>query len=129
MNNHGDLVFLIVEDEESNIIVLRMLLQKKYNAEVLCARNGQQGVEIVEKRPDIDLVFMDMKMPVMDGYTATGIIKKMRSDLPVIAVTAYGLNGQKNEILNAGCDDYLAKPIQAMQIFDKVKTILKLPDL
>lgn len=76
MNNHGDLVFLIVEDEESNIIVLRMLLQKKYNAEVLCARNGQQGVEIVEKRPDIDLVFMDMKMPVMDGYTATGIIKK-----------------------------------------------------
>jgi CheY-like chemotaxis protein len=129
MNNHGDLVFLIVEDEESNIIVLRMLLQKKYNAEVLCARNGQQGVEIVEKRPDIDLVFMDMKMPVMDGYTATGIIKKMRSDLPVIAVTAYGLNGQKNEILNAGCDDYLAKPIQAMQIFDKVKTFLKLPDL
>ncbi len=129
MNNHGDLVFLIVEDEESNIIVLRILLQKKYNAEVLCARNGQQGVEIVEKRPDIDLVFMDMKMPVMDGYTATGIIKKMRSDLPVIAVTAYGLNGQENEILNAGCDDYLAKPIQAMQIFDKVKTILKLPDL
>jgi two-component system cell cycle response regulator DivK len=129
MNNQGDLVFLIVEDEESNIIVLRMLLQKKYNAEVLCARNGQQGVEIVEKRPDIDLVFMDMKMPVMDGYTATGIIKKMRSDLPVIAVTAYGLNGQENEILNAGCDDYLAKPIQAMQIFDKVKTILKLPDL
>lgn len=129
MNNHGDLVFLIVEDEESNIIVLRMLLQKKYNAEVLCARNGQQGVEIVEKRPDIDLVFMDMKMPVMDGYTATGIIKKMRSNLPVIAVTAYGLNGQENEILNAGCDDYLAKPIQAMQIFDKVKTILKLPDL
>ncbi len=129
MNNHGDLVFLIVEDEESNIIVLRMLLQKKYNAEVLCARNGQQGVEIVEKRPDIDLVFMDMKMPVMDGYTATGIIKKMRSDLPVIAVTAYGLNGQENEILNAGCDDYLAKPIQAMQIFDKVKTFLKLPDL
>lgn len=53
----------------------------------------------------------------------------MRSDLPVIAVTAYGLNGQKNEILNAGCDDYLAKPIQAMQIFDKVKTFLKLPDL
>lgn len=96
---------------------------------MLCARNGQQGVEIVEKRPDIDLVFMDMKMPVMDGYTATGIIKKMRSDLPVIAVTAYGLNGQENEILNAGCDDYLAKPIQAMQIFDKVKTILKLPDL
>ncbi len=129
MNNHGDLVFLIVEDEESNIIVLRMLLQKKYNAEVLCARNGQQGVEIVEKRPDIDLVFMDMKMPVMDGYTATGIIKKMRSDLPVTAVTAYGLNGQENEILNAGCDDYLAKPIQAMQIFDKVKTFLKLPDL
>ncbi len=129
MNNQGDLVFLIVEDEESNIIVLRILLQKKYNAEVLCARNGQQGVEIVEKRPDIDLVFMDMKMPVMDGYTATGIIKKMRSDLPVIAVTAYGLNGQENEILNAGCDDYLAKPIQAMQIFDKVKTILKLPDL
>ena len=129
MNNHGDLVFLIVEDEESNIIVLRILLQKKYNAEVLCARNGQQGVEIVEKRSDIDLVFMDMKMPVMDGYTATGIIKKMRSDLPVIAVTAYGLNGQENEILNAGCDDYLAKPIQAMQIFDKVKTILKLPDL
>ncbi len=129
MNNHGDLVFLIVEDEESNIIVLRILLQKKYNAEVLCARNGQQGVEIVEKRPDIDLVFMDMKMPVMDGYTATGIIKKMRSDLPVIAVTAYGLNRQENEILNAGCDDYLAKPIQAMQIFDKVKTILKLPDL
>ncbi len=129
MNNHGELVFLIVEDEESNILVLRMLLQKRYKAEVLCARNGQQGVEIVEKRSDIDLVFMDMKMPVMDGYTATGIIKKMRKDLPVIAITAYGLNGQKNEILNAGCDDYLAKPIQAMQIFDKVEKFLKVTDL
>jgi|LSQX01.3.fsa_nt_gb two-component system sensor histidine kinase EvgS len=129
MNNHGELVFLIVEDEESNILVLRMLLQKRYKAEVLCARNGQQGVEIVEKRSDIDLVFMDMKMPVMDGYTATGIIKKMRKDLPVIAITAYGLNEQKNEILNAGCDDYLAKPIQAMQIFDKVEKFLKVTDL
>ncbi len=128
MNDKRELVFLIVEDEESNIIVLRLLLQKKYNAEVLCARNGQQAVDLVEKRPDIDLIFMDMKMPVMDGYTATGIIKKMNKDLPVIAVTAYGLNGQRNEILNAGCDDYLAKPIQSVQIFDKVEKFLNLPD-
>jgi len=65
-------------------------------------------------------------MPVMDGLEATGIIKSERKDLPVIAITAYGLSGDEHKALSAGCDDYLSKPIQTSALFEKIRKLLEI---
>ncbi len=102
---------LFAEDEDSNFQVLNLLLRKKTNTQVIRAEDGQQAVELCQSHPDIDLVLMDIKMPIMDGYEATRLIKQMRPDLPVVAITAYGLSGDEKRALDAGCDNYIAKPV------------------
>ena len=74
--------------------------------------NGKEAVDQCREHPEISLVLMDMKMPVMDGYEATREIKSFRKDLPVIAVTAYAMKSDEKKVLKAGCDDYLAKPVE-----------------
>ena len=69
----------------------------------------------------ISLVLMDLKMPVMDGFEATKEIKLFRPDLPVIAITAYALSGDENRALEAGCDDYIAKPFEREILLYKLK--------
>lgn len=113
-------IILIAEDEDSNYMVLNMLLKKKINAMVLRAINGEQAVNMCNENNDIQLVLMDIKMPVMDGYEATRIIKTIRPKLPIIAITAYGLSGDEHRALSVGCDDYIAKPIQTMELFEKI---------
>ena len=80
-------------------------------AKILLAKNGKESVEICTSNPDIDLVMMDIQLPEMNGYYATRLIKKHRENLPVIAQTAYALAGEREKSLEAGCDDYIAKPI------------------
>ncbi|KAF0130453.1 MAG: two-component system chemotaxis family sensor kinase CheA [Bacteroidetes bacterium] len=111
---------LIAEDEDSNYIVLSMLLTKRINARVIRAKNGEEAVDLCSTHADVKLVLMDIKMPVMDGYEATALIKKNGSSIPIIAITAFGLAGDEHKALSAGCDDYLAKPIQAQQLMEKV---------
>jgi hypothetical protein len=76
------------------------------------ASNGIEAVELCQKHPEINLVLMDIKMPFMDGYDATKKIKKYFPDLPVIAQTAYAMNEDKVKAAEAGCDDYITKPIK-----------------
>jgi CheY-like chemotaxis protein len=83
-----------------------------------------EAVEICKKKPDINLVLMDVKMPVMDGYEATKLIKEINPELPVIAVTAYGLSGDKEKALAAGCDDYIAKPFEPDDLIEKLRKYL-----
>ena len=84
-------IVLIAEDGEVNFLFLKMVLTKlpDYNFIIHRAQNGQEAVEICKANDTIDLVLMDIKMPVMDGYEATSQIKKLRPDLPIIAQTAY----------------------------------------
>lgn len=117
-------VILIAEDEESNFVVMSMLLQKRMNAQVFRAENGVKAVELTEKNKNIDLVLMDIKMPIMDGYEATKHIKIMRPELPVIAITAYGLTGDESKALAAGCDDFLAKPVGTNDLINKISRYL-----
>lgn len=119
----GPLV-LIAEDEDSNYTVLNMLLEKKLKARVIRAVNGQEAVDHVRKNSEIQLVLMDIKMPVMDGFEATRLIKALRSEVPVIAITAYGLSGDEQRALDAGCNDYLAKPIQTALLFEKINKLI-----
>ncbi len=119
-------IILIAEDEDSNYTVLKMLLEKKLSAEIFRARNGLEAVELTRTNESINLVLMDIKMPVMDGFEATDIIKRERKELPIIAITAYGLSGDEHKALSSGCDDYVSKPIQTNALFEKIKNILNI---
>jgi len=107
---------LLAEDEESNYLVMALTISKIADVEVVPAVNGIEAVDMVKNRPDIGLVLMDIRMPLMDGLEATKLIKAMRPDLPVIAITAYGNSGDERRVRASGCDDYLAKPVKRAQL-------------
>jgi CheY-like chemotaxis protein len=115
---------LLVEDQKYNLLILKKMLEK-LGINVIPAINGQEAVKICSENNDIDLVFMDLKMPVMDGYYAMIEIKKMKPDLKVIAETAYALAGDKKRILDAGFDGYLPKPITKESLEEIISAHLK----
>lgn len=101
---------LIAEDEETNYLFIEAILEDT-KAELLWAKNGVDAVDLFNTQKDIDLILMDIKMPEMDGITATKQIRQTNSTIPIIAQTAYAMSEDKTKCLNAGCDDYLTKPI------------------
>jgi two-component system, cell cycle response regulator DivK len=101
---------LLVEDQKYNLLVLKKMLERM-GITVISAENGQEALDICNANTSFDLVLMDLKMPVMDGYHAMKEIKKMRPEIRIIAETAYALAGDEKKILAAGFDDYLPKPI------------------
>ena len=107
--NWNDKVILIAEDEPTNYKYIENVLSKT-RIGLLWAKNGLETCEFLKKRSDINLVLMDIRMPIMDGYEATKRIKQINKDIPIIAQTAYALDYEKQEILKAGCDNYIAKP-------------------
>jgi CheY-like chemotaxis protein len=114
---------LIAEDEQSNFDFLRILLTKM-NFKVLWAKNGVEAVSLCETDPSINIVLMDVKMPLMNGYDATKLIKNKRPELPVIAQTAYAMISDKLEAEKAGCDSYLSKPIRINQLKEVLENYL-----
>jgi len=102
---------LIAEDERANSIYLEAVLNST-GANIIIAENGLVAVELCKTHEDISLILMDIKMPEMDGITATRIIRSFRKNLPIIATTAFALSSDKQKCLDAGCDDYLSKPIR-----------------
>jgi signal transduction histidine kinase/DNA-binding response OmpR family regulator len=114
-----DKTILVVEDEESNYILLEYGLEET-GVNLIRAINGEDGVDKCHKIDTIDLVLMDVKMPVMDGYTATRLIKKFRKELPIIAVTAFAMEKDIQQSLQAGCDDYFSKPINFDELLPRL---------
>jgi CheY-like chemotaxis protein len=104
---------LVVEDNPDNLDLMTYLLSA-FGHEVLTARDGAEGVATVE-REQPDLVVMDLQMPVMDGYEAAGVIKAnpATAAIPLVAVTAYAMVGDRETVMAAGFDGYLTKPIDA----------------
>lgn len=113
-------VILIAEDDEANLMYLKAVLRKT-KITVIPAFNGKTAIEQCRDHPEISLVLMDLKMPVIDGFEATREIKLFRKELPVIAVTAFAMSGDKKQALEAGCDDYIAKPITRELLLEKLK--------
>lgn len=111
---------LIVEDEEVSRFLFEKAL-KKTNASLIFVNNGLEAVEIVRDNPDIDLVLMDIRLPRMDGLEATGKIKELHPELPVVIQTAYALHSAQHEALDKGCDDFITKPIK----IEKLMLILR----
>ena len=102
---------LLVEDDESSAYLLRQVLQRT-GARITHMSNGREAVDFFRSHPDIDLILMDIQLPEKDGFTATREIKAISAGVVVIAQTAFALSGDKQKFLNAGCDDYISKPIQ-----------------
>jgi len=110
---------LIAEDEDSNFILLEELLSG-LNIHIIRAINGLEAVEICKTNKNIDLVLMDIKMPLMDGYEATKQIKGFMPNLPIIAQTAYFTDIDKSKAIACGCIDFISKPIKRELLFSKI---------
>jgi hypothetical protein len=106
-----NLKVLIAEDDETSKYHLSLVMSK-IAKEVLLATSGTQAVEMCKKHPDLDLILMDIKMPGMNGYEATREIRKFNSAVVIIAQTAYALTGDRDKAIEAGCNEYIAKPVK-----------------
>lgn len=115
---------LIAEDDDVSSMLLKKNL-KNENIEILSASNGLEAVELVKSRPGIDIVLMDIKMPVMNGFEATMQIKRFRPDLPVIAQSAFTSKEYMKKAREAGCDSFLTKPIDKNNMLEIMRLLLK----
>ena len=116
---------LLVEDNELNRDMLSRRLSKR-GFDVLVATDGQQGVDRAAADAP-DLILMDMSLPVIDGWAATQKIKAALATqkIPVIALTAHAMSGDKEKALQAGCDDYDSKPVEIERLVGKIQTLLE----
>jgi CheY-like chemotaxis protein len=112
-------VILIVEDDFSSRLYLNKILEK-CGAKLYNAADGREAYDMVIKNPDIELVLMDIQLPILDGYTCTKMIRESGRKLIIIAQTAYGLTGDKEKMIASGFDDYLIKPISQNQLVEKL---------
>ena len=110
---------LIAEDEEVNYMYLETLLKDimKLNCNILHAKNGKQAIEICENNSTIDILLMDLKMPVLNGFEAVKKIRILRPNLPIIAQTAYSTKEEEENAFTVGCDDFISKPIHKDTLF------------
>jgi hypothetical protein len=111
---------LIVEDDEISYSLLSRMIQK-LSYEVLHAITGVEAIEACRDNPDLDLVLMDIRMPEMDGNEATRQIRQFNKDVIIIAQTAYGFSSDKEKTIEAGCNDYISKPINKNLLYDLIK--------
>lgn len=114
---------LIAEDITSNYNFLRLLL-KRSKIEIIWVENGQDALTEVQNNDKVDLLLLDINLPIMNGYEAAEAIKKIRPGLPIIAQTAYALEGDREKALIAGCDDYIPKPIVISTLLRKMNSYL-----
>ncbi|NLT03800.1 MAG: PAS domain-containing protein [Bacteroidales bacterium] len=114
--------FLVAEDEDLNFMLVRELL-RKFEVKIIRAINGAEAVEIA-RTTKVDLVLMDLKMPVMDGFEATRAIKSFQPDLPILALTAYSLEADRVRALQSGCADVIVKPINREHLYERLNAYL-----
>ena len=112
---------LVVEDTELNIDLVVQLLEDDYN--ILIARDGEKGVALaLEGHPD--LILMDISLPIMDGYEATRRLRAKSVTIPIIGLSAHAMDGDTQKAIDAGCTDYLTKPLKDELLFEMLKKYL-----
>jgi len=114
---------LIVEDEEFADAYLSEILNEDH-FELLHASDGVDAVNTSRANPDLDIILMDIKLPLKDGYTATKEIREFNKKVKIIAQTAYALSGDKEKTFKAGCDDYVSKPIDKDLLLQKINKLI-----
>jgi HAMP domain-containing protein/signal transduction histidine kinase/CheY-like chemotaxis protein len=121
---HGRKV-LVVDDDARNIFALTSLLESR-DMDVVSATNGRQAIQLIREMPDINIVLMDIMMPEMDGYQTIGEIRKDKQfrNLPILAITAKAMKGDREKCLEAGASDYIAKPVNSDQLLSLMRVWL-----
>lgn len=114
---------LLAEDDAVSRVLIKRCLQGE-NMTILDAWNGREAVEFTLKHPEIELVLMDIKMPVMNGFEATKEIKQLRPELPVIAQTAFTSKEERLKAIEAGCDSFMSKPINKQKLLELIRLLL-----
>jgi len=121
--NWADKVVLVAEDEILGRKYLEKVL-KPSQVKLIFANDGQEAIDKFKSFEEINLVLMDLKMPLKNGYEATKEIKSIRPDVPIIAQTAFAFQQDEQKALSAGCDDYLTKPITRVNLYNKMRKYL-----
>jgi CheY-like chemotaxis protein len=109
----------VAEDVPTNQVLIRLLLQQM-GLEVTIAADGNEAVQEALAR-EFDLIFMDIQMPHMNGYEATRVLRSKGLTTPIVALTAHAMKGDDEKCFEAGCDDYLAKPLDRGQLLEKLR--------
>ncbi|HEY4786239.1 MAG TPA: response regulator, partial [Bacteroidales bacterium] len=115
---------LIVEDDEANSLYLNEILSG-YDLVIFNAFNGEEALQLINDNPNVDLVLMDIRLPDTNGLILTRLIKVSRPQTVVVAQTAYASHEDVEECLRAGCNDYIAKPINERKLFDLIRHYLE----
>ena len=113
-------VILVVEDDEISLEFLKELFEP-FKVKLLFAYNGRDSIEICRSELEIDLVLMDVQLPILNGKEAMKEIKQIRPDLPIVAQTAFAMSGDKEKYLRDGFDDYISKPINVQELISIVE--------
>ena len=119
-NQIKKLKVLIAEDD----VISEMLITidvENFSKEILKAKNGLEAIEVCRNNPDTDLILMDIQMPVMNGHEATRQIRQFNKDVVIIAQTAFGLSGDRERAIEAGCNDYISKPINKDELLSLIQ--------
>ncbi|MDZ4331832.1 MAG: response regulator, partial [Flavobacterium sp.] len=120
--NYDNEIILVAEDDTINFLLLRKIIESK-NHTVLRAKNGQEAVDICTENPNITLVFMDIKMPILDGYQAFEKIKVIKPELPVVAQTAYSSFEDREKMMQFGFTDCITKPLDKEKVFELLDAV------
>ncbi|MEI7491354.1 MAG: response regulator [Bacteroidota bacterium] len=120
-----DRTILLVDDDSRNVFAITAVLEER-GLNVIPAGNGREGIEKLMANPGVNLVLMDIMMPEMDGYEAIGLIRKMKKyeDLPIIALTAKAMKEDRDHCIEAGANDYLAKPVDSQKLLSLLRVWL-----
>ncbi len=121
LGNLKALSVLIVEDEKVNNQLFEMFFKDTFK-QIIYVKTGQQAIDVCKDNQKIDLILMDIRMPLMDGYMATREIRKFNKEIIIIAQTAFGLAGYRGDAIKAGCNDYISKPINRNKLFEMIKS-------
>lgn len=121
----GQIKILVVEDDETSALFLKTIL-KDITQKIVHVKTGEQAVEECKINVDFDLILMDIKMPGINGYEATQQIRQFNKDVVIIAQTAFGLSGDKEKVITAGCNDYISKPINKDDLKKMIEKYFKI---
>ena len=118
------LKILVAEDDRSSSQLISIII-RKIAGEIISVENGTEAVRACFENPEIDLILMDIQMPIMDGYEATRRIRQFNSDVIIIAQTAFALSGDNKKAIEAGCNDYVSKPIKPDNLLNLIRKHIK----
>ena len=122
---NNNITILVAEDDIFSYILIKEFLNETVSI-ILHAENGKQAIEIFKENVSVDLVLMDIKLPVINGLEAIREIKKIRNNIPIIIQSAYILSKERKSILNSDRIDYLSKPFNKTELLDKINNYLPL---